>query len=64
MLRVRGRRVVGLLLGILGLAMALAAAMLAGPPIAWRVGYAIGGALVTAGGHAHPDHRRTLAGTG
>ncbi len=49
-LRVRGRRVVGLLLSILGLAMALAAAMLAGPPIAWRVGYAIGGALVTAGG--------------
>ncbi|HWJ52803.1 MAG TPA: Trp biosynthesis-associated membrane protein [Propionibacteriaceae bacterium] len=49
-LRVRGRQVVGLLLSILGLAMALAAAMLDGPPIAWWVAYAIGGVLVAAGG--------------
>jgi hypothetical protein len=49
-LRVRGRRVVGLLLSILGLALALAAVMPAGPAIGWRVACAIGGALVTSGG--------------
>jgi tryptophan-associated transmembrane protein len=49
-LRVGGRRVVGLLLGVLGSAMALAGAMLSGPTVSWRVGYAIGGVGVLAGG--------------
>jgi drug/metabolite transporter (DMT)-like permease len=49
-LRVRGRQVVGLLLGVLGLAMALAAALLAGSAVSWRIAYAIGGALVASGG--------------
>jgi MFS family permease len=49
-LRERGRRVVGLLLGLLGLVMALAGGMLTGPAVPWRVGYAIGGALVGFGG--------------
>jgi hypothetical protein len=50
-LRVRGRQVVGLLLSILGLAIVLTAALLpAGPAVGWRVAYAIGGGLVTAGG--------------
>jgi drug/metabolite transporter (DMT)-like permease len=49
-LRVRGRRLVGLLLGVLGLAMALAGATLAGPATPSRVGYSIGGALVGFGG--------------
>jgi hypothetical protein len=49
-LRVRGRRGVGLLLGVLGLAMALVGAMLSGPASAWRVAYSIGGVGVLAGG--------------
>jgi hypothetical protein len=49
-LRVRGRRVVGLLLGILGLAMAAAAALLPEAAVPWRIAYAIGGALVVFGG--------------
>jgi hypothetical protein len=49
-LRVGGRRVVGLLLGMLGSAMALAGALLSGPAAAWRVGYSISGVLVLAGG--------------
>jgi hypothetical protein len=49
-LRVPGRRVLGLLLGVLGLGMALAGAMLAGSATALRVAYAVGGALVMSGG--------------
>ena len=49
-LRVRGRRVVGLVLGVLGLAMAVSGAMLSGPATLVRVGYSIGGALVVLGG--------------
>ena len=49
-LRVRGRQVVGLLLGILGLAMAVAGWLLGGVAVPWRVGYATGGALVGLGG--------------
>ena len=49
-LRVRGRQVVGLLLGVLGLAMAMAAALLSEPAVSWRITYAIGGALVASGG--------------
>jgi hypothetical protein len=49
-LRVRGRRVVGLLLSVLGLAMVLAGPMLSGLTTPWRVGYSIGGALVVFGG--------------
>jgi hypothetical protein len=49
-LRERGRRVVGLLLGLLGLAMGLAGWMLTGPGFPLRVGYAVGGALVGFGG--------------
>jgi hypothetical protein len=49
-LQVGGRRVVGLLLGVLGLAMATAAALLPEPAVPWRIGYASGGALVAFGG--------------
>ena len=49
-LRVRGRRAVGLVLGALGLAMAVSGAMLSGPATLLRVGYSIGGALVVLGG--------------
>jgi tryptophan-associated transmembrane protein len=49
-LRVGGRRVVGLLLGVLGLAMATAAALLAEPAVYWRIGYVSGGALMAFGG--------------
>jgi hypothetical protein len=49
-LRVRGRRVVGLLLGILGLAMAVAAALLPEAAVPWRIAYAVAGALVAFGG--------------
>ena len=49
-LQVRGRRVVGLLLGVLGLAMALAGAMLTGPATGWLVAYSIGGVGVLTGG--------------
>jgi hypothetical protein len=49
-LRVRGRRVLGLLLGVLGSSMALAGVMLSGPAAVWRVAYAIGGIGVLAGG--------------
>ena len=49
-LQVRGRRTVGLLLGVLGSAMALAGAMLSEPAVAWRVAYSIGGVGVLAGG--------------
>jgi Tryptophan-associated transmembrane protein (Trp_oprn_chp) len=49
-LRVNGRRVVGLLLGLLGVAMALAGVVLSGPTTPWRVAYSIGGVLVLGGG--------------
>jgi hypothetical protein len=49
-LRVGGRRLVGLLLGVLGPAMALAAAMVSGPAVWARVAYSVGGVLVTSGG--------------
>jgi Tryptophan-associated transmembrane protein (Trp_oprn_chp) len=44
-----GRRVLGLLLGLLGLAMVLAG-FLSEPAVPWRIGYAAGGALVAFGG--------------
>jgi hypothetical protein len=49
-LRVGGRRVVGLLLGVIGLAMATAAVLLQEPTVPWQIGYASGGALVAFGG--------------
>jgi Tryptophan-associated transmembrane protein (Trp_oprn_chp) len=49
-LRVRGRRLAGLLLGVGGLAMALAGAILSGPAVLPRVLYSIGGGAVTFGG--------------
>ena len=48
-LRTRGRQVVGTLLAVLGLGMVLAGALMA-EPTSWRVGYALGGVLVTFGG--------------
>jgi hypothetical protein len=46
----RGRRLIGLVLAVLGLAMALAGALLSGTAISWQLGYAGGGVLVTSGG--------------
>jgi Tryptophan-associated transmembrane protein (Trp_oprn_chp) len=45
-----GRRVLGLLLGFLGLAMVLAELLLPDPAVPWRFAYAAGGALVAFGG--------------
>jgi hypothetical protein len=49
-LRMRGRRVVGLLIAVLGLGMALAGALLSGPATPWRVTYSIGGVVLVFGG--------------
>jgi drug/metabolite transporter (DMT)-like permease len=49
-LRVPGRWAVGLLLGMLGLAMALLGALRSGNAVVWQLGYALGGVLITAGG--------------
>jgi hypothetical protein len=49
-LQVGGRRAVGLLLGVLGFAMALAAVMSPGPAVLWRVAYSLGSLLVASGG--------------
>jgi hypothetical protein len=49
-LRVRGRRVAGLLLAVDGLMMALAAAIQSGTAVSALVAYAFGGLLVTSGG--------------
>jgi Tryptophan-associated transmembrane protein (Trp_oprn_chp) len=65
-LGIRGRQVLGLLLGVLGLAMVLAGVLLSEPAVPWRVGYAAGGALVafsglltmiTSGGWPAPANR-------
>jgi hypothetical protein len=45
-----GRRAVGLLLGVLGLAMAVLGAALSGPAVWVRVGYSVGGVLIATGG--------------
>ena len=49
-LRVRGRRLVGLLLAVIGIAMASAAAVPSGTSVSARGAYPVGGLLVTAGG--------------
>jgi hypothetical protein len=49
-LGMRSRRVLGLLLGVLGLVMVVAGVLLSEPAVPWRVGYAAGGALVAFGG--------------
>jgi MFS family permease len=49
-LRARGRRVVGVLLAVLGLGMALAGVLASEPATLWRISYAVGGALVAFGG--------------
>jgi hypothetical protein len=46
----RGRRMLGLLLGVLGLAMVLAGVLLPEPALPWRIAYSAGGALVAFGG--------------
>lgn len=50
-LRARGRRFVGALLAVLGLAMILAGALLpVGPATPWRIAHAAGGVVVSVGG--------------
>ena len=63
-LRARGRRVVGMLLAVLGLGMALAGVLLSEPTPPGGSATPFGGALVAARRAADHDHQRPLAGTG